>query len=173
LEDHGARATDHKENLIRAKLDSPCSPAPGRHIEWRSSLANHKGFLTVAADSRVLFVDDESVIRFVTAEALRDHGFEVTEAANSDEALALFKEPDHFDILFTDVKMPGKIDGLELASMIRHLDPDIPILIASGFALNLQRRLGALSSPVIFIEKPYNLEKLVQTVTRLVEQKNH
>ncbi len=127
----------------------------------------------MVADTRVLFVDDESVIRFVTAQALRDHGFQVTEAANGDEALALFKEPDDFDILFTDVKMPGKIDGLELASMIRHLDPDIPILIASGFALNIKRRLGTVSSPVIFIEKPYNLEKLVQTVTGLVAQKNH
>jgi CheY-like chemotaxis protein len=126
----------------------------------------------VGPDHRVLFVDDESVIRLVTAEALRDQGFEVAEAANGDEALALFKEPDHFDILFTDVKMPGKIDGVELASIIRHLDPDIPILIASGYALNLEDRLDTLSSPVIFVQKPYNLAKLVATVRALIEKKN-
>ncbi len=126
----------------------------------------------MTSDSRVLFVDDESVIRFVTAEALRDQGFEVAEAANSDEALKLFHEPEHFDVLFTDVKMPGKIDGLELASMIRHLDPNIPIIIASGYALNIERRLGAVSSPVFFVQKPYNLEKLVKTVRELLAQKN-
>jgi len=125
----------------------------------------------LAEDHRVLFVDDESVIRLVTAEALRDQGFLVAEAANSDEALALFQEPDGFDILFTDVKMPGKIDGVELASMIRHMDPEIPILIASGYALNLEDRLGTVSSPVIFIQKPYSLTKLVATVRMLVEKK--
>lgn len=127
----------------------------------------------MASDHRVLFVDDESVIRFVTAEALRDQGFEVTEAANSDEALVLFKELDPFDILFTDVKMPGKIDGVELASMIRHLDPEIPILIASGYALNLEDRLDTVSSPVIFIQKPYNLAKLAATVKALIEKKHN
>lgn len=127
----------------------------------------------MASENRVLLVDDEAVVRFVTAEALRDQGFDVTEAANSAEALALFKTPDGFDILFTDVTMPGGIDGVELASKIRHLDPDIPILIASGFALNVEPRLGTVSSPVIFIHKPYNLEKLVGTVKTLVEQKRH
>jgi CheY-like chemotaxis protein len=125
----------------------------------------------VVSGRRVLFVDDESVIRFVTAEALRDHGFEVFEAATGDEALALFNVPDSFDILFTDVKMPGKIDGLELASIVRRLDPDIPILIASGFAASIKRRIGEVSSPVIFVQKPYNLEKLVSTVRGLVSQK--
>ena len=113
-------------------------------------------------------MDDEALVRFVTAEALRDHGFDVIEASNGAEALALFKKPDQFDILFTDVAMPGGIDGVELASMVRHLDPDIPILIASGFALNIEPRLGKVSSPVIFIHKPYNLEKLVGTVRTLV-----
>jgi len=120
-----------------------------------------------------LLVDDEAIVRFVTAEALRDQGFHVTEACNSAEALALFKRPDRFDILFTDVAMPGDIDGVELASMIRHLDPDIPILIASGFALNIEPRLGAVSSPVIFVHKPYNLKKLVGTVKTLIEHRRH
>lgn len=127
----------------------------------------------MASDNRVLLVDDEAVVRFVTAEALRDQGFEVTEASNSAEALALFKKPDHFDILFTDVAMPGGIDGVELASMIRHLDPDIPILIASGFAVNIEPRLGEVASPVIFVHKPYNLGKLVGTVKMLVAGKRH
>ncbi len=122
----------------------------------------------MASENRVLLVDDEALVRFVTAEALRDHGFDVIEASNGAEALALFKKPDKFDILFTDVAMPGGIDGVELASMVRHLDPDIPILIASGFALNIEPRLGKVSSPVIFIHKPYNLEKLVGTVKTLV-----
>jgi CheY-like chemotaxis protein len=118
-------------------------------------------------------VDDEAIVRFVTAEALRDQGFDVTEACSSAEALALFKRPDDFDILFTDVAMPGDIDGVELASMIRHLDPDIPILIASGFAVNIEPRLGTVSSPVIFVHKPYNLKKLVGTVKMLIDDRRH
>ncbi len=127
----------------------------------------------MASENRVLLVDDEAIVRFVTAEALRDNGFDVIEAASSAEALALFNEPDRFDILFTDVTMPGDIDGVELASMIRHLDPDIPILIASGFAVNIEPRLGEVSSPVIFVHKPYNLEKLVGTVQTLVGTRRH
>ena len=127
----------------------------------------------MASENRVLLVDDEAIVRFVTAEALRDNGFDVIEAASSAEALALFNEPDRFDILFTDVAMPGDIDGVELASMIRHLDPDIPILIASGFAVNIEPRLGEVSSPVIFVHKPYNLEKLVGTVQTLVGTRRH
>jgi CheY-like chemotaxis protein len=127
----------------------------------------------MAVDSRVLLVDDEAVVRFVTAEALRDQGFVVAEASNSDEALALFKYPDHFDILFTDVNMPGRIDGFELASMVRRLDPDIPILIASGYAFDVEPRIGAVSSPVLFLHKPYNLGKLVMTVKALLADKHH
>jgi CheY-like chemotaxis protein len=127
----------------------------------------------LASENRVLLVDDEAVVRFVTAEALRDQGFDVTEASNSTEALALFEKTHHFAILFTDVNMPGGMDGVELASMIRHLDPDIPILIASGFALNLEPRLGEVSSPVIFVHKPYNLEKLVGTMKTLVGARRH
>jgi CheY-like chemotaxis protein len=127
----------------------------------------------LASENRVLLVDDEAIVRFVTAEALRDQGFQVTEAANGAEALALFGQPDQFDILFTDVAMPGGMDGVELASVIRRLDPGIPILIASGFALNIEPRLGGVSSPVIFVHKPYNLEKLVVTVKTLVGGRRH
>lgn len=60
---------------------------------------------------RVLLVEDENLIRLVTSEILQDEGFEVVEAWNGDEAVRLLDGPDSFDILFTDVQMPGTLDG--------------------------------------------------------------
>lgn len=122
-----------------------------------------------SSEKRVLLVEDESVVRMVTGEALRDEGFEVTEAPNADEGFRRFNEPDEFDILFTDVNMPGRIDGLELASLVRRLDPDIPILIASGMVTNGDPRFAGFKPPVLFIRKPYDLGKLIATVKGMMQ----
>jgi CheY-like chemotaxis protein len=59
------------------------------------------------AAARVLLVEDEGLTRLAAAEVLQDEGFEVVEAGNDDEAVQLLSGPDAFDVLFTDVRMPG------------------------------------------------------------------
>ena len=116
---------------------------------------------------RVLLVEDEALIRLVTAEMLRDEGFEVFEARNGDEARALLNDPDDFDVLFTDVRMPGTLDGIDLVLLIRRRHPTIPVLVVSGYAANIMRRLSGLQPAAVFISKPYSLAKVADVLHRL------
>lgn len=119
------------------------------------------------ATARVLLVEDEPLIRLVTAEMLRDEGFEVFEAQHGDEACALLDDANDFDVLFTDVRMPGTLDGIDVALHARRRHPGIPVLVASGYAAHLVRRLGMLIPAAVFISKPYRLAEVLDIITRL------
>ena len=116
---------------------------------------------------RVLLVEDEGLIRLVVSQALQDEGFEVVEAWNGDEAARLLDGPDDFDVLFTDVQMPGTLDGLDLAMHARRRCPGLPVLVVSGYAAHLVTRLGVLDPSAVFIGKPYRLDEVVVAVRGL------
>jgi CheY-like chemotaxis protein len=117
---------------------------------------------------RVLLVEDEGLIRLLTAEVLHEEGFEVMEAWNGVEAIRLLDGPDGFDVLFTDVRMPGPLDGIDVAEHARRLDPSIPILVVSGYAVDLRKRLSALEPAAVFLSKPYNMTEIVDALRRLL-----
>ena len=119
---------------------------------------------------RVLLVEDESLIRLVASEALRNEGFEVVEAQDGDEAAKLLDGPDGFDVLFTDVRMPGMLDGLDVAMHLRQQHPVIPVLIVSGGATNLVSRLSLLKPPAVFIDKPYQLREIVTALNGMTRR---
>ncbi len=114
---------------------------------------------------RVLLVENECLVRLSTAEILRDEGFEVAEACNGDEAAEL---QDRFDVLFTDVRLPGTLDGIDVAMQLRQRHPTIPVLIVSGYAKHLTGRLGELQPPAVFIGKPYDLQEVVAALNRMM-----
>ena len=116
---------------------------------------------------RVLLVEDEALIRLVTAEMLRDEGFEVVEARDGDEARALLNDPGNFDVLFTDVRMPGTLDGIDVVLHARRGHPSLPVLVVSGYAANIMRRLSGLQPPAMFIGKPYSLAEVLSVLRRL------
>lgn len=116
---------------------------------------------------RVLCVEDDDNIRLNAVEALQDAGFEVLEAPNSDRAMDLIHNPDSVDVLFTDVVMPGNCDGLDLVEKIRLDHPSMPVIVTSGYALHLAKRLSKLSPPTVFISKPYRLADIVRTLEAL------
>lgn len=80
----------------------------------------------------VLVVEDEALLRMNTVYELSDQGLDVMEAANAREAIDIFKSGRRFECLFTDVDMPGDVDGLELASMVKNAWPPIDIIVTSG-----------------------------------------
>lgn len=84
--------------------------------------------------SRILVVEDEVLIRELAVEQLSDAGHAVTAARNGEEALRLLQHEDAFDLLFTDIRMPGEIDGWELAREARRIHPGLSVIYASGFA---------------------------------------
>ncbi len=82
----------------------------------------------------VLLVEDEALIRMMLAGEFEDAGFVVHEAGCADEALMLLEEGLDVALVVTDVRMPGKFDGLELAAWLATHRPGLPVLIASGYA---------------------------------------
>src|ERR1700679_872431 len=82
----------------------------------------------------LLVVWDEHLIRLMAGEFLRDEGFDVEEASSGDEAALRLVGPELFDVLFTDVQMPGKMDGIHVATHARGFNPAIILVVVSGFA---------------------------------------
>jgi DNA-binding response OmpR family regulator len=116
--------------------------------------------------TRILVVEDENVIREMMAEALSGAGFGVDQAADAEMAEALL-EADGYSLLVTDIHMPGRYDGLDLAERTHALKPDMPILVVTGRpdALGRLDGLGLQTSALI---KPFRLAELVTAVRGLV-----
>ena len=116
----------------------------------------------------ILLVEDESLVRLVLAEELIEAGFEVREAETGDQAAALITAaPTSFTLLVTDIHMPGTLDGIELARLMRAQRPDIPIIYTTGRpgALNDGVRLGERD---ILVAKPFPPSQLLAVVHRLL-----
>jgi CheY-like chemotaxis protein len=116
---------------------------------------------------RVLLVEDEPIVREIVAEALRDESFDVLEAATGDEAAKLLVDPGNIDVLFTDVRMPGTRDGIDVAVRARELRPNIAVVIVSGYAMQLWERLEGLNPPPVFLRKPFRIKEALAVVRQL------
>src|ERR1700722_11897110 len=81
----------------------------------------------------VLIVEDEMMVRMPIAEYLRDCGYNVVEAGNASEAIAVMKAGDAVNLVFSDIRMPGKMDGFGLAEWFRSHYPNVPVLLTSGY----------------------------------------
>ncbi len=103
---------------------------------------------------RILLVEDEVLIRMVLAEHLRDLGLTVVEAGSAEEARAYLGSGGEVDLIFSDVHMPGAINGLDLAREVRATYPGLKIVLASGNA----GPLGAQGQGLL-VQKPYELQQ--------------
>ena len=116
----------------------------------------------------VLVVEDEVLIRLVIAEYLRECGYRVHEAANADEALAVLEEPNvAVDIVFSDVLMPGSMDGFGLARWIRANRPQIDVVLTSGIDRSAEIA-GVLCEAGPLLEKPYEPQSVVDRIKQLL-----
>ncbi len=115
----------------------------------------------------VLVVEDEIMVRMPIAEYLRDCGYNVVEAADANEAIAALDAEGPVSLVFSDVRMPGKMDGFGLADWFRSHHPDVPVLLTSGY--NGGRSLAAASVPGFrFIEKPYSQIQVERRIAALL-----
>jgi two-component system, response regulator PdtaR len=113
----------------------------------------------------VLVVEDEPLLRMLAVEVVEEAGFIAIEARDADEAVVLLESRTDITLLFTDVNMPGSMDGLKLAHAVRNRWPPIKILVVSG-----KQRLQSsdLPSNSCFVEKPYQTSALVEELRSLV-----
>jgi CheY-like chemotaxis protein len=114
----------------------------------------------------VLVVEDEPIIRMVAADALADGGIMAWEAADAGEALQALEEHPRIGLVFTDVNMPGELNGLGLAHQISADRPDVELIVTSG-AMSLSDE--ELPDNGTFLPKPYPPERLVNIVAKKLD----
>ena len=117
-----------------------------------------------AARFVVLVVEDDTLLRMHAAEMIEEAGFEVLEAPNADEAIKLLETRPDIAIVFTDIDMPGSMNGLKLAHAVANRWPPIRIVATSG---HFQMQDGDLPEGGLFIAKPYLSHQILSTLREL------
>lgn len=115
----------------------------------------------------ILMVEDNAEVRVMGEALLHDAGFSVHTATDAAEALAMVEAGLEFDLLFTDIVMPGALDGLGLAAEVARLRPGIPVLLTTGWADRAREQVDQ-SFGTELIAKPYRQADLVRQIRRLL-----
>ncbi|MBG1231769.1 response regulator [Aestuariivirga litoralis] len=113
----------------------------------------------------VLVVEDNALIRLSAMDLVVTAGFEAVEAQNADEAIRILEARTDIRLVFTDVEMPGSMDGVKLVHYIRNRWPRIFLIVASGRAIIEESQLPTGSR---FFTKPYNDHTIVEEMTRML-----
>lgn len=111
----------------------------------------------------VLIVEDEAMVRQIVALEFADAGFAVIEAEDGDSAARLIEEGAAPDLLFTDVRLPGALDGFALAERVRAARPDLPVIYATGFTPDALRLVPGSR----FFRKPYRTAEVLAAARAL------
>lgn len=117
----------------------------------------------------ILVVEDEELVRRTAVAQLAVLGYRVTEAPDGASAMALLKGQEAFDLLFTDVVLPGGIMGSELAQQARAIRPSLRVLFTSGYTENAIVHQGTLDSGVQLLTKPYTKDALARKVRSVLD----
>lgn len=125
---------------------------------------------SAAGSERILVVEDDDLVRGHTESLLVSLGYKVVSASNAPEALAIIQKAPDFDLLFTDIIMPGGMNGRELAEAARKLKPTLKILFTSGYTENAIVHHGRLDRGVHLLNKPYRREDLAKKIRAILSE---
>jgi PAS domain S-box-containing protein len=120
------------------------------------------------AGETVLLVEDDSSVRLLIAEVLRDLGYDCLEADDGPSALKYLNSDARLDLMISDVGLPG-ISGRQLADIGRERRPDLKILFVTGYTANATNRSGFLGAGMELITKPFNLDDLAIKIRTMIE----
>ena len=115
----------------------------------------------------VLIVEDEALVRMTAVDMIEEAGFEVLEATNADAAILLLEARRDITVVFTDIEMPGSMDGLRLAQAVRGRWPPTKIIATSG---RYVVRDGDLPSGGVFLKKPYSSAQISSALREITAQ---
>ena len=118
----------------------------------------------ITSPIRVLVVEDETFIRMDVVEMLRAAGFDILEATNADEAIQLLERNSDIRLIFTDIDMPGSMNGLKLSAAVRDRWPPVKIIATSG---HFKVQAGDLPEDARFIAKPYQPAQIISAIREL------
>ena len=113
----------------------------------------------------ILIVEDELLIRMNAVEMIEEAEFEVVEAASADEAIAILERRLDITVVFTDIQMPGSMDGIKLAAAVRDRWPPIKIVATSG---HVKLGVGDLPQGGRFLPKPYSPAEITKILRELI-----
>jgi CheY-like chemotaxis protein len=117
----------------------------------------------------VLIVEDEPLLRGITAEFLRLSGYAVLETHSSAEAIALLSSGRSVDLVFSDVYLPGAMDGVDLAGWLHRQRPHVPVLLTSGHGEQARERAVGRVGGWAYLPKPYHQEDLTRRISTLLD----
>jgi CheY-like chemotaxis protein len=121
-----------------------------------------------SAPTTVLIVEHEGIVRRELGDQLTDLGFTVLVAGNADEGIALLETHPEIELLLTDIKMPGSMDGIRLAHHVRDRWPPVKIIVVSGM---IETQLADLPRGSAFLPKPYDPCGLAEVIGHLTDRK--
>ena len=113
----------------------------------------------------ILVVEDSALIRMGAVDLVRSAGYEALEASNADEAIRILESRADIDLVFTDVEMPGTMDGIKLSHYIRSRWPPVKLIVASGRAILKESSLPEGSR---FFSKPYSDHAIADAMARMI-----
>lgn len=122
-------------------------------------------------DEKILLVEDDDMVREHATAQLQMLGYKVVAVRNGAAAIQALQEIADFDLLFTDVVMPGGINGPQLALEAERLRPGLPVLFTSGYTENAIMHHGRLDAGVQLLTKPYRLEDLSRKVRIVLDDR--
>jgi signal transduction histidine kinase/CheY-like chemotaxis protein len=154
---------DGRGTTIRLYL--PCAPVPETSTEAAAVSPSNGG------QERVLVVEDDRLVRGYVMSHLAALGYAAFAAATAAEAMALIENGLQFDLLFTDVMLPGHVDGLQLANDVRRRRPGVKVLFTSGFSQAAMRQQGRLDPGMQLLAKPYRRAELARTLRLVLDAK--
>ncbi len=120
--------------------------------------------MAAPSTANVLVVEDEPLMREMVCEVLRDAGLSVSEAGDAVAALDHIDSGKPVDLVITDLRMPGPLDGVDLVKRLRSGERRIPVIVTTGY-----HAMSAELREVPVFEKPYSFEKLVAQVFYMIE----
>jgi PAS domain S-box-containing protein len=117
-----------------------------------------------SVDATILLVEDDAMVRVYVETQLEGLGYRVLAASDGEGALAILRQRDDIDLLFTDIVMPGGMNGRELADAARALNPGLKVLFTSGYTENALNHQGRLDDDALLLGKPYRRAELAARV---------
>lgn len=117
----------------------------------------------------ILVVEDEEAILDCVTDALEDQGYTVHVSTDAEGGLAILRDNPGIDLLFTDIRLPGEMNGWDLAEAARALNPELHLVYATGYTEGPYRILPGGQ----FFAKPYRIRHLLETISTMVRPRDH
>ncbi len=120
--------------------------------------------IALIGNEHILVIEDDEDLRAIPVASLRDMGYQVDEAKNGEEAIDLSKSEKRYDLLFTDIVLPGGMNGVEIAKQLRIIQPGIKVVYTTGYAEDSLSNIELQELDSAFIKKPYRQVEMLKMI---------